>query len=98
MPLMPDPCGACFAATVAAHSDSSKWQPKPGCPSGGYYHPLPKEKRIEPFRELLHSMGENDKVAVIGHAAFFAAFVNVKMTSCQMLWQDVPPASVAAGS
>ena len=42
--------------------DSLNWQQKPDCP-GHYYHPLPKEERIEPFRKLLHdSVGEGEKV------------------------------------
>ena len=30
-----------------------------------------------------------DKVAIVGHAAFFQTFVDVKMTSCQMIWKEV---------
>ena len=33
------------------------------------------------------------QVAIIGHAAFFQNFVEVKMTSCQMLWKEVSRAT-----
>ena len=32
------------------------------------------------------------RVAIIGHAEFFKEFVTIKMTACQMIWQEIPSA------
>lgn len=69
--------------------DRTVWVEKGGG-SQGWAHPDPKEDRVEPFKEyLLNNTLSTDKVAIVGHAAFFQSFVDVKMTSCQMLWKDV---------
>lgn len=58
----------------------------------GWCHPQPKEQRFVPFRELLQSFSENgQKIAVVGHESFLRKFVDVKMTSCQMYFQDSLP-------
>ena len=69
--------------------DRTAWVEKGGG-SQGWAHPDPKEDRVVPFKEyLLNSTLSTDKVAIVGHAAFFQNFVEVKMTSCQMLWKEV---------
>jgi broad specificity phosphatase PhoE len=72
-----------------ALDDRGAWAEKGGG-AQGWAHPDPKESRVDPFREyLLNSTLSTDKVAIVGHAAFFQNFVDVKMTSCQMLWKEV---------
>jgi broad specificity phosphatase PhoE len=73
--------------------DRTAWVEK-GAGSQGWAHPDPKEDRVDPFKEyLLNNTLSTDKVAIVGHAAFFQNFVEVKMTSCQMLWKDVARAN-----
>ena len=67
--------------------DRAMWDQKE---DGSWCHPQPKEERIDAFRDyLLESPASTDKVAIVGHAAFFQTFVDVKMTSCQMIWKEV---------
>lgn len=69
--------------------DRTMWVEKGGGREG-WAHPDPKETRVAPFKEyLLNNTLSTDKVAIVGHAAFFQSFVEVKMTSCQMLWKQV---------
>lgn len=73
---------------LSALDDRTQWTAKMG--AEGYTHPDPKEDRVVPFRSyLLDQSSSTDKVAIVGHAAFFQNFVDVKMTSCQMLWKEV---------
>eukprot|EP01051_Picozoa_sp_SAG22_P009156 SAG22_NODE_743_length_7504_cov_4.816745_6_plen_75_part_00 len=58
---------------------------------GGWAHPLPKEERLDAFRLMVEQtsmLNASSTVAIIGHAAYFKSLVNIKMTSCQLLWKD----------
>lgn len=66
-----------------------------GCAGAeGWCHPQRKEERLVQFRDLLNSdlIETTDRVAIIGHAEFFKEFVTIKMTACQMIWQEIPSA------